>query len=113
MSYEKNLKEQIDNMQQEIHDLKRERDIAKLTAKYTEMGYGDLAEATATASLNGDMDTFFRNQQTVMDARVKEAVAGMNKPAKTKPDSRNSRRKQTADSFNPLDDPFVAGFLKS
>lgn len=112
MSYEKNLKEQVDDMQQEINKLTRERDIAKLTARYTEMGYGDLAEATAIASLDRDMDTFFRNQQTVMDARVKEAVADMNKPAK-KPDSRNSRGKQTADSFNPLDNPFVAGFLKS
>ena len=73
MSYEKNLKEQIDNMQQEIHDLKRERDIAKLTAKYTEMGYGDLAEATATAFLDGDNDTVFKNQQAVMDARIEAA----------------------------------------
>ena len=113
MSYTKSLQEQVDDMQQEINKLTRERDIAKLAARYTEMGYGDLAEATAAASLDGDMDTFFRNQQTVMDARVKEAVADMNKPAKANPDSRNSRRKQTADSFSPIDNPFVAGFLKS
>ena len=113
MSYTKSLQEQVDDMQQEINKLTRERDIAKLAARYTEMGYGDLAEATATASLDGDIDTFFRNQQTVMDARVKEAVADMNKPAKANPDSRNSRRKQAADSFSPIDDPFVAGFLKS
>ena len=110
MPYEKNLKEQIDNMQQEINDLKRERDIAKLTARYTEMGYGDLAEATATASLDGDINTFFRHQQTVMDARVKEAVADM---SKNKSDSKNGRDKQDAGSFNPLDDPFIAAFRMS
>ena len=115
MPYENNLKEQIDNMRQEINDLKRERDIAKLTAKYTEMGYGDLAEETAIASVNGDMNTFFRNQQTVMDARVNEAVASMKKPAKADPDTKNknnSKRKQSLNSF-PLDDPFVAGYINS
>ena len=67
------LKQQMEAMQTTLDGYKREKDIANLTAQYTKLGYGDLAEATATAFLDGDNDTVFKNQQAVMDARIEAA----------------------------------------
>ena len=67
------LKQQMEAMQTTLDGYKREKDIANLTAQYTKLGYGDLAEATATAFMDGDNDTVFKNQQAVMDARIEAA----------------------------------------
>lgn len=67
------MKSQMEEMQTTLNGYKREKDIANLTAQYTRLGYGDLAEATATAFLDGDNETVFKNQQSVMDSKVEAA----------------------------------------
>lgn len=67
------MKSQMEEMQTTLNGYKREKDIANLTAQYTRLGYGDLAEATATALLDGDNETVFKNQKSVMDSKVEAA----------------------------------------
>lgn len=67
------LRSQVEAMQTTLDGYKREKDIANLTTRYTQLGYGELAEATAIAFLDGDTDTVFKNQQSIMDACIENA----------------------------------------
>lgn len=91
------LKSQVEAMQTTLDGYKREKDIANLTARYTQLGYGDLAEATATAFLDGDNDTVFKNQQSVMDSRIAAA-----KQASIENKTQNT---PTPPAGNPKDNP--------
>lgn len=59
-------------MQQQIADLKLERDIDRTTAKYLALGYNaEMAAETAKALLAGDMELVFKNQAAHMETREK------------------------------------------
>ena len=65
-------KENLENMQKELAELRKEREVAKNTAKYIGLGYSEeLASDTAKALSDGDMDRVFKNQKLHMEAYEK------------------------------------------
>lgn len=69
-------KEDYDKAMQEIADLKRSIALSEKKAKLLEMGYdADLADKTATAMVDGDMDAVLANQQTYLEAQKKTMKA--------------------------------------
>ena len=55
----------IQAMQQELENLRKEKTVSGHKAKYLAMGYDEsLAESTATALANNDLETVFANQMT-------------------------------------------------
>lgn len=80
------LKLELGAMQGQLDDMRKERDIAKLTAQYTRLGYGDLAEETATAFVNKDEATMFKNEQIVLDRMLSNVVPAA-EPKNNKPES--------------------------
>ena len=79
-------KENYDKAMQEIADLKRSIALSEKKAKLLEMGYdADLADKTATAMVDGDMDAVLTNQQTYLEAQKKtmkaEQMRGTARPA--------------------------------
>lgn len=79
------LKSQVEAMQTTLDGYKREKDIANLTARFASLGYGELAEATAIASLDGDLDTVFANQQSVIEAAKQTGIENRTKNTPTPP----------------------------
>lgn len=72
------LKLKLGAMQGQLDIMRKERDIANLTAQYTKLGYGELAEETATAFVNGDRETMFKNEQIVLDRAVSDVTPTAN-----------------------------------
>lgn len=55
----------MEDMKKELEDLRRERQVSSYKASYLAQGYDEkLAEATAKALVDGDMETVFRNGAT-------------------------------------------------
>lgn len=76
--------ETLKKMSEELETLRKEKTIADLTAKYIKLGYeNDLAESTAKALAEGNMDTVFKNGETHkqnLEKKIKEEL--MNKTPK-------------------------------
>ena len=69
---EEERKAQLEAMQTELTELRRERAIDKATAKYLEVGFdAELAKRTAIAYVEGDHEAVFENQLQVQALREK------------------------------------------
>ena len=69
-------KELMDKLTQENTDLKRSIALSERTSKLLAMGYDEkLAQSTATAMVDGDMDTVMANQTKYLEAREKDIRA--------------------------------------
>lgn len=69
-------KEEYDKLVQENADLKRSQALAEKKAQLLGMGYeAALAESTATAMVDGDMDTVMKNQSQFLEAQKKDILA--------------------------------------
>lgn len=69
---EEERKAQLEAMQTELTELRRERAIDKATAKYLEVGFdAELAKSTAIAYVEGDHEAVFDNQLKFQMAREK------------------------------------------
>ena len=69
-------KEEHDKLVKENADLKRSMALSEKTAKLLAMGYDEkLAESTATAMVDGDMDTVMANQSKYLEAQKKSISA--------------------------------------
>lgn len=68
--------EEYDKLVQENADLKRSQALAEKKAQLLGMGYeAALAESTATAMVDGDMDTVMKNQSQFLEAQKKDILA--------------------------------------
>ena len=78
---EKKRNEQDDllkQLQEENAAFKRQSAIAENRAKFISFGYGeDLAQKTAEALFDGDLETVFANHKTAWEAKEKEIRAGV------------------------------------
>lgn len=78
---EKKSSEQADllkQLQEENAAFKRQSAIAENRAKFISFGYSDeLAQRTAEALFDGDLDTVFANHKTAWEAKEKEIRAGV------------------------------------
>lgn len=71
-------KEEREKLLQENADLKRLIALSERTAKLLAMGYDEkLAESTATAMVDGDMDTVLANQSKYLEVQKKNISADM------------------------------------
>ena len=62
------------SLEERIQELEKERAISGAVAKYVGLGYSpELAQSSATALINGDFETLFQDQQTVLEAAKKSA----------------------------------------
>jgi len=67
-----NRKQPLDKLTQENTDLKRSIALADKKTKLVAMGYDEkLADSTAIAMVDGDMDTVMKNQATFNESREK------------------------------------------
>lgn len=78
--------EQQEAMKKELEGLRRESTISKNKARYLALGYDEkLAENTAAAVADGDLDTVFKNEKAHLDAFEKsikaEALKGTPRPS--------------------------------
>lgn len=65
-------KENLEAMQKELAELRKERQIAENKAKYLGLGYSEeLAADTAKALSDGDMDKVFKNQKAHLESYEK------------------------------------------
>lgn len=70
-------KEAFEKLTQENAELKRNIALTEKTAKFLAMGYDEsLAKQTATAMVDGDMDTVIANQSVFLEAQKKTLEAG-------------------------------------
>ena len=68
--------EELTKLRTEVEELKKEKAVSAYTAKFLGLGYEkSLAEATAKAMSEGDMETVFANQKKHNDTREKEIKA--------------------------------------
>lgn len=93
------MQNELATLQAELKNVQRERDIANLTAQYTKLGYGDLAEATAIAHADMDTKTLFENQQKVLNQAGNGAIDTATIPEKK------------ANETDPFED-FIKGFVR-
>lgn len=71
-------KERMEKLQNENTELKRSIAISEKTASLLGQGYDkDLASSTATAMVDGDMDTVIKNMASYTEAMKKEVTSGM------------------------------------
>lgn len=63
------------DLEQRFAAIERERNIGSHKNKFLELGYeGDLAESTAAAMVDGDLETVFKNQRTFLEAHDKKVL---------------------------------------
>ena len=78
--------EELTNLRAEVEELKKEKAVSSYKAKFLSLGYNEsLAEATANAMAEGDMETFFANQKKHGETREKEIKAELLKGTPTPP----------------------------
>lgn len=86
---EKKSSEQADllkQLQEENAAFKRQSAIAENRAKFISFGYAeDLAQKTAEALFDGDLETVFANHKTAWEAKEKEIRAGVMKSTPVPP----------------------------
>jgi hypothetical protein len=78
--------EELTNLRTELEELKKEKAISSYKAKFLGLGYEEsLAEATALALAEGDMETVFANQKKHNESREKTIKAELLKKTPTPP----------------------------
>jgi hypothetical protein len=78
--------EELNNLRSEIAELKKKDAITTHKSKFLGLGYDEaLAEATAIALTEGDMDSFFANQKKHNETREKTIKADLLKNTPTPP----------------------------
>ena len=76
---------ELQKYKEQAEALQKEKNIAENKAKFISLGYDDaLAAETAEALEKGDMETVFKNQQTVIE-NVKKIAKGEAKASVTPP----------------------------
>lgn len=96
-------KEQEEARNQYVKDLEYKVKKNEAMARYANAGMdADLAEKTAEAELNGDMDTVNANYQKMMAAKIKAAEAEW---IKSRPDIQTGSGEEKEE-----EDPFIKGF---
>ena len=71
-------KESLENMQKELAELRKEREIANNRARFLALGYSEeLAVDTAQALAEGDMEKVFKNQKLHQEAYEKAIKDGL------------------------------------
>ena len=87
-------KERYDEMEKKYNELMKESTIAKHKAKYIAMGYEEsMAESTATAIVDGDMDTVFANQKKFtesLEQKIRKETLGDTPRPKSTDNDKNS-----------------------
>lgn len=69
--------EEFDKMAKENAELKRSMTLSEKKAQLLAMGYdAALADSTAAAMVDGDMDTVMKNQSQYLEAQKKDILAG-------------------------------------
>lgn len=70
--------QEIENMKNQIAELKKNEQISGYTAKYLAQGYTeDLAQSTAKALADGDMEKVFENQKKFTDSYAEQVKKGL------------------------------------
>lgn len=78
--------EERQKMAEELEALRKEKTVSGYKASYLAMGYDEaLAEDTATAMADGDMEKVFANQKAFQEAHDKAVLAGAVKTTPTPP----------------------------
>jgi predicted NodU family carbamoyl transferase len=78
--------EELTNLRAEVEELKKEKAVSSYKAKFLGLGYNEsLAESTANAMAEGDMETVFANQKKHNETREKEIKAELLKGTPTPP----------------------------
>lgn len=87
-------------MEEEIKTLRRDKQISSYKASYLAMGYDEaLAEDTASAMTDGNMEKVFANQRAFQAAHDKEVLAGAVKKTPTPPAGNPGSTAVTAEQF--------------
>jgi hypothetical protein len=107
---EKKSSEQADllkQLQEENAAFKRQSAIAENRAKFISFGYGeDLAQKTAEALFDGDLETVFANHKTAWEAKEKEIRAGVMKSTPVPPAGASTANGSvTRESIMQIKDP--------
>lgn len=101
-------KADMEKLTQENADLKRSIALSEKKAKLLAMGYDEtLAESTATAMVDGDMDTVMANQSKYLEARKKDILA--DKMKKTPRPAGGSENTGGADYQKKIDEAQASG----
>lgn len=99
-------KENVEKMQKELETLRRESNVSKSKAKFLALGYDEkLAEDTANAVADGDMEKVFANEQKHLESFEKQIRADVLKKT-PKPEGGAGSDGMTLEKFramNPLD----------
>ena len=78
--------EELTNLRSELEELKKEKAVSSYKAKFLGLGYEEsLAETTAKALAEGDMDSVFANQKKHNETREKAIKADLLKGTPTPP----------------------------
>lgn len=78
--------EELTSLKTEIEELKKEKAVSAYKSKFMGLGYDEaLAEATAKALSEGDMETVFTNQKKFGDSQAKKIEADLLKGTSTPP----------------------------
>ena len=78
--------EELTSLRNELEELKKEKSISSYKAKFLGLGYDEsLAESTARALAEGDMETVFANQKKNNETREKTIKADLLKKTPTPP----------------------------
>ena len=107
---EKKRNEQDDllkQLQEENAAFKRQSAIAENRAKFISFGYGeDLAQKTAEALFDGDLETVFANHKTAWEAKEKEIRAGVMRSTPVPPAGGSTANSSvTRESIMQIKDP--------
>lgn len=87
-------------MEEEIKTLRRDKQISSYKASYLAMGYDEaLAEDTASAMTDGNMEKVFANQKAFQEAHDKAVLAGAVKTTPTPPAGSSGNATVTAEQF--------------
>lgn len=99
--------ELLKQLQEENAAFKRQNAIAENKAKFLSFGYAeDLAQKTAEALFDGDLETVFANHKTAWDAKEKEIRAGVMKSTPVPPAAGSGKSGAvTRESIMQIKDP--------
>ena len=98
--------ELLKQLQEENAAFKRQTAIAENKAKFMSFGYADeLAQRTAEALFDGDLETVFANHKTAWEAKEKEIRAGVMQSTPVPPASGSTNTAVTKESIMAMKDP--------
>ena len=94
--------DKIEEMTKELETLRREKTVASHKAKYIALGYDEsLADETAEAMANGELDKVFANQKKHLETVEKKIRADVLKDT-PKPEGGNSSETMTKEKFRKM-----------